>query len=109
MPTASSARMGRFWRLRRARTVVDILKVEHARLRRELIALTNSNEPDARRVLLAELVRDLELHTRLEDEIFYPAFERAFEAREEKILSFEAKQEHHLVDVLVSELRQTDP
>ena len=51
---------------------------------------------------------ELEVHSKLEEEIFYPAVQaRADE--EGKDLVLEGIEEHHVVDVLINELKGLDP
>ncbi len=57
---------------------------------------------------LAEKVfHELEVHTKLEEEIFYPAVQARGGKQGEELVG-ESEQEHHVVDVLMSEMRKLD-
>ena len=59
--------------------------------------------------LLAKLEMEITLHTKLEEEILYPAFRKAG-GKEQDIMYHEAKEEHRTVDALVlPDLKQTEP
>jgi len=54
--------------------------------------------------------RELTVHSQLEEEIFYPAVREALgEKGEDKELMDEAEEEHHVVDLLMDELRSMAP
>lgn len=59
---------------------------------------------------MAELARqifhELEVHTAIEEEVFYPESEKAGTEVEELVK--EGVEEHHVVDVLMNEMRQLD-
>jgi hypothetical protein len=58
---------------------------------------------------IAERVfHELEVHSKLEEEIFYPAVQQRAD-KEGKELVLEGLEEHHVVDVLIGELRQMEP
>jgi len=62
-----------------------------------------------RRELLAKLEMEITIHTKIEEEILYPAFKEAG-AKEQDIMYYEAKEEHRTVDSLVlPDLKNTDP
>jgi hemerythrin-like domain-containing protein len=97
------------WWFVRPPSVLVLLRREHAQLRRLLIALTASTSHDEQRSIARRFAHDLSLHMRLEELVFYSAFRTALEGRAEQLLYWEAKQEHHVIDVLLAELRSTDP
>src|SRR5205085_1315083 len=49
------------------------------------------------------------IHTQIEEEIFYPAFKEAARSKSDKELFFEANEEHHVVDLVMPEIKDTDP
>ncbi len=55
-----------------------------------------------------QIFTELEVHTTIEEEIFYPAIE-ASASKEEKELVAEGYEEHHVVDVLINELKAMTP
>ncbi len=58
--------------------------------------------------IAAQIFRELEVHSRLEEEIFYPAV-RAVTDQEGEELVDEGVEEHHVVDLLIAELKQMSP
>ena len=59
--------------------------------------------------LLADIKREIEVHTRVEEEIFYPAFREAVDSKEDRKITLEAYEEHHVVDLVMPEIEGTDP
>src|SRR5262249_2997869 len=60
-----------------------------------------------RRNLFDQIDNDLQIHTKIEVEIFYPAFRNASRSGKERKLYFEAVEEHHVVDIVLPELRSS--
>ena len=90
---------------------IDLLKADHAKVKDILSQLSESTERalKKRSELLAKLEMEISIHTRLEEEILYPAF-KAAGSKEQDIMYFEAKEEHRTVDSLVlPDLKLTDP
>lgn len=90
---------------------IDLLKADHAKVKDILSQLSDSTERALKKrvELLGKLEMEITIHTRLEEEILYPAFKEAG-GKEQDIMYFEAKEEHRTVDSLVlPDLKQTDP
>lgn len=65
-------------------------------------------DTDKRKGLLGEIALDLEDHTRIEEEIFYPVFRTACGDDENDKLYFEALEEHRAVgDLVLPDLQDT--
>ncbi len=58
--------------------------------------------------LTARIFEELETHTTIEERVFYPAVKKAG-ASELKDLTHESNEEHHVVDVLMQEVRELEP
>lgn len=58
---------------------IDLLKADHERVKAILNQLSESTERGVKKrtELLAKLEMEISLHTRLEEEILYPAFRKA--------------------------------
>ena len=54
--------------------------------------------------LATQIFEELEVHTTIEEEIFYPAVRDGVEDADETVE--ESEQEHHVVDVLMNEMRE---
>ncbi|VVN10889.1 DNA nickase [Pseudomonas fluorescens] len=90
---------------------IDLLKADHERVKAILAQLSESTERGVKKRtdLLAKLEMEITIHTRLEEEILYPAFKEAG-GKEQDIMYYEAKEEHRTVDALVlPDLKATDP
>ena len=94
-----------------ASNAIEMLKEDHEKVRKLLseLAETTDRSVKGREDLLEKIKRELTIHTRLEEEIFYPAFRNAGSKDEAKMF-FEAKEEHRAVDSLVlPDLEKTKP
>jgi len=90
---------------------IDILKADHERVKAILTQLNDSTERAVKKraELIAKLEMEITLHTKLEEEILYPAYKKAGGKEQEKMY-YEAKEEHRTVDSLVlPDLKATDP
>lgn len=90
---------------------IDMLIEDHERVKDLLSRMTESTERavKTRTELLEKLEIEVAIHTRLEEEILYPAYKEAG-GKEELKMFYEAKEEHRAVDSLVlPDLKATDP
>lgn len=90
---------------------IDLLIADHERVKGILSQLSESTERGVKKRtdLLAKLEMEITIHTKIEEEILYPAFKEAG-GKEQDIMYYEAKEEHRTVDSLVlPDLKQTDP
>src|SRR5690606_21778350 len=91
--------------------VIDLLKQDHEKAKKllEEISGTTERAVKKREELLQKIALELEVHTTLEEEHFYPALKKAG-AEEEAMRYHEAKEEHRAVDSLVlPDLLSTGP
>ena len=84
-----------------------LLKADHKKVAGilEKIDSTTERGVKTREDLFTQLKTELDVHARIEEEIFYPALEDAKETRE---ITLEAFEEHRLVKQLLSELEKMD-
>ena len=90
---------------------IDLLKADHERVKAILTQLSESTERAVKKrvELINKLEMEITIHTRLEEEVLYPAYKKAG-GREEEVMYYEAKEEHRTVDSLVlPDLKVTDP
>ena len=80
-----------------------LLKADHEKVAGILDTIEGTTERaiKGREELFGKLKEELDLHARIEEEIFYPALEEEDETRE---ITLEAYEEHRLVKQLLSEL-----
>jgi hemerythrin-like domain-containing protein len=88
---------------------ISLLLRDHDRVRDLLAQLVDSDDRDVRRELLDVIEHEIKIHSKVEEKIFYPAFKRAARDEDGQKLFYEAKEEHHVVDMVIPELKRTDP
>ena len=93
------------------KNAIQLLKEDHKKVKDLLSQLveTTTRAEKTRRQLLEKIAQELEIHTHIEEEIFYPAFKEAGNSEFSKMY-FEALEEHRAVDELVlPDLKKTEP
>lgn len=93
------------------KNAIQLLKEDHRKVKDLLSRLveTTTRAEKTRRQLLDKIEQELAIHTRIEEEIFYPAFRKAGNSEHSK-LYFEALEEHRAADDLVlPDLKKTEP
>ena len=82
---------------------IALLKQDHAHVRKLLaeLAETTSRAVKTRTELLEKIAAEIEAHTTVEEEIFYPAFKEAGEKSDDAKIYFEALEEHRAAGELV--------
>lgn len=75
----------------------------------EELAATTKRAAKTRTELLKKIATELEAHTTIEEEIFYPAFRKAGEKSDDDKMFFEAMEEHRAAgDLVLPDLLQTE-
>jgi hemerythrin-like domain-containing protein len=89
---------------------IALLKEDHEKVRELLGELekTTTKATSRRETLLKSIEQELKIHTKIEEEIFYPAFRDAAEKQDDKKLYYEALEEHHVVDMVLPEIKKLD-
>ena len=91
---------------------IQLLKDDHKKVRGLLTELeaTTARATKTRTQLLATIAKELRVHTRIEEEIFYPALRAAGEKSDDEKMYFEALEEHRAAGELVlPDLEKTAP
>ena len=91
---------------------IELLKKDHKTVKSLFESFEKAKEQDrdaSKAELFASIKEELEAHTRVEEELFYPAFDRAAEEDDDKELVLEAAEEHKQVKTLLAELSGMDP
>jgi hemerythrin superfamily protein len=89
---------------------LELLKIDHDKVRDLFSKFKDAKESDdtgTMQSLQSEIFQELEVHTSVEEEVFYPAAEDAGEEAEELVK--EGVEEHHVVEVLMGEIRGLSP
>jgi hemerythrin superfamily protein len=89
-----------------AMDALTLLKKDHELVKDLMNRMAEEDDPDQLSSMFDQLVDELSVHERIEEEIFYPALQKLPKAKEDVLESFE---EHHLVDEIVKEMEvETD-
>ena len=82
---------------------ITLLTQDHQKVKKLLgeLAETTSRAEKTRSELLMQIGRELRAHTKIEEEIFYPAFKEAGGKSEDDKMYFEALEEHRAAGELV--------
>ena len=89
---------------------LDLLTGDHNRVRGLFTQFTSAHEADdmtAAQTVVKKIIEDLEAHTTIEEEIFYPAVRPESDEINESVA--EGIEEHHVVKVLIQEIRALEP
>src|SRR5919197_6618215 len=89
----------------RARDAIDLIKQDHAAVKKAFKQFEKAKykDPNARREFVATICNDLTTHTKLEEEIFYPAVRAKI--KDEELMN-EALVEHNSAKQLIAELEK---
>lgn len=90
---------------------ITLLKEDHKKVKALLASLEKTTERSAsRRVkLLSQIESEVKVHSTVEEELFYPAYRDAVRKKEDRELYQEALEEHHVVDLVMPEVKESDP
>jgi len=89
---------------------ITLLTDDHKKVRALLaeLAETTNRAEKTRTELLARIAKEIEVHTTIEEEIFYPAFKEAGEKSDDSKMYFEALEEHRAAgDLVLPDLLKT--
>ena len=86
----------------------DLLKKQHREVEGLFKKLEKADKAQERRQLLDQLSMNLEAHTTIEEEIFYPAVAELGTKKAEEMVN-EAFEEHHVVKLVLHDLPNVDP
>jgi hemerythrin superfamily protein len=91
--------------------IITLLKEDHKKVKSLLEDLLSGEESEASEIgqLFDEIERELKLHTELEEKHVYPIFKETGENEEDGKMFFEAHEEHHIVDIVLEDLRKAEP
>ena|SRR3712207_4952138 len=84
---------------------VEMLKADHEKVKGLFRQYENSDEKREKKKIADEILHELQVHAALEEEIFYPAYKRKAEAEGKEMVA-EAVEEHHVVHLLIGEIKE---
>ena len=88
--------------------VIDLLKEDHKQVKKEFRDFEKMDpeaDEQACEELVARVCAELEVHTTIEEELFYPAARAVLSGSEDESLLDEAQVEHNSAKMLISELQ----
>ena len=86
----------------------DLLKKQHREVKQLFKKVEKTENTNQRRQLMNQIVQELQVHTKIEEELFYPAMRETPSKKAEEMVN-EAFEEHHVVDLVLAELPQVNP
>jgi len=86
----------------------DLLKKQHKSVKALFKKVDKTEDGRHRRQLMDQIANELKIHTKIEEEIFYPAVREIGTEKAEEMID-EAFEEHHVVDLVLAELPTVDP
>ena len=86
----------------------DLLKKQHKSVKALFKEVEKTEDGRRRRQLMEQIAGELKIHTRIEEEIFYPAAREIGTSKVEELVD-ESLEEHHVVDLVLAELPKVDP
>jgi hemerythrin superfamily protein len=89
-----------------ANDAIALLKADHRQVEKWFGEFESARAPGRKQDLAQKICQALEVHTEIEEEIFYPAF---LEATKEEDIHHEAEIEHQAAKKLIAEIEQSGP
>ena len=87
---------------------IELLKDDHDRIKGLFLGIEKVDDPRGREMLLAQLLNELAIHERVEEQIFYPAIDERAKEKELEDLVIESYVEHDFVDRIAKDVLATD-
>jgi hemerythrin superfamily protein len=84
---------------------VDLLTDDHNRMRALFKRFAGADDGREKRKIAEDVFLEIELHTKAEEELFYPALRRRATEEEMKDMLDESLEEHHVADTIVQEMK----
>ena len=93
------------------RGAIDLLAQDHKRIHKLFkdFEKVDRNDPDAVRELVETACLELQIHSMLEEEIFYPAMRGQAKAQQHEDMLNRSEVEHEAVDELIAKLHALEP
>jgi hemerythrin-like domain-containing protein len=84
-----------------------LLQQQHREVMKLFKEAESAKDTDSRREACEQIIQKLQMHTELEEKIFYPALAERGPAKAKEMVN-EAYEEHHVVDLVLQELPDVD-
>ncbi|MGE0228802.1 MAG: hemerythrin domain-containing protein [Dehalococcoidia bacterium] len=86
---------------------IALLKEDHEKVKSLFDEFEQTSNKRSQQRIIREAILELDVHAGIEEEIFYPAYAEAAKESEDEEIILEAEEEHHVVHLLIGELRDT--
>ena len=86
---------------------IQLLKNDHREVKKMFRDYENATDTRKKQEIAEKVFMELEVHAKIEEEIFYPAVREQGKDETKKVVA-EGLEEHHVMDVLIRELRRLD-
>lgn len=83
---------------------VSLLKDDHKAVKALFDTFEQAKSDPPKKKAARKALIELKVHAAIEEEIFYPAFDKQLKNEEAHDIMLEAEEEHHVVHVLIAEL-----
>lgn len=90
-------------------TLLDMLKEDHQKVKDLFEEFERSEDRREKQRLAETIIMELTIHADLEENLIYPEIRQALDDEEAQGLMDEALEEHHVVHLLVNELKKMKP
>jgi hemerythrin superfamily protein len=87
---------------------VKLILTDHEKMRELFDEFEGTENKRSKARIAREILLELDVHAGIEEEIYYPAVEQALDESEKEAIA-EAEEEHHVVHLLIGELREMSP
>jgi Hemerythrin HHE cation binding domain len=87
---------------------IKFLMKQHREVEALFKKIEQTEKANERKELMGQIKQKLELHTTIEEDIFYPAI-RELDTDKAEEMVLEAYEEHHVVKLVLAELPKVDP
>ena len=85
---------------------IAMLREDHTKVKGLFDEFEAARTSRSKQRIAREALMELDVHAGIEEEIFYPAFNAESDAEETEEIVLEAEEEHHVVHVLITELKE---
>lgn len=89
----------------KVKTPTQLLRKDHQKVKTLFSEFEKTENASHMKQIFESAAQELKIHTKVEEDLFYPAAEKAIQDEE---LICEAFEEHHVVDLLMGELEMLD-
>jgi hypothetical protein len=91
----------------KSQDAIELLKADHKKVKDLFDDFQDSDEPSEKENIAREAMKELRIHSVIEEEIFYPAVRHALGQDEEEMMD-EAEEEHRVAKTIIEELSEED-